>query len=116
MTLTDLNENVNYKANFKDGVVVYLDKDEKKIRLQSSGEELRGLTHTIRNEADLIKVLKIYNNTDPYMLSLIVAFLNVDYNEFIRAQNDAKSKNSDIEFRKALAAMSMDIQKTQKYN
>lgn len=109
MKLSELNESVQYNLNYKDGVVVYLDKEALKIRINSSGEEKNGLTQTIRTENDLNKVLKVYNKTDDYIVSLILAFIQGDAKAYFDASNDAKKVDKNAEFRKALGAMQMEL-------
>lgn len=109
MKLSELNESVQYNLNYKDGVVVYLDKKEMKIRINSAGEEKNGLTQTIKTEADLDKVLKVYNRTDKYTISLILAFIQGDSKAYFDASNDAKKVDKNAEFRKALGAMQMEL-------
>lgn len=109
MKLSQLNESVRYNLNYKDGVVVYLDKEELKIRINSAGEEKNGLTHTIRTENDLTKVLKVYNKTDKYIISLILAFIQGDSKAYFDASNEAKKIDKNTEFRKALGAMQLEI-------
>lgn len=109
MKLSELNESVQYNLNYKDGVVVYLDKEALKIRINSSGEEKNGLTQTIRTENDLNKVLKVYNKTDDYIVSLILAFIQGDAQAYFDASNDAKKLDKNAEFRKALGAMQMEL-------
>ncbi len=109
MKLSEFNESVKYSLNYKDGVVVYLDKEALKIRINSAGEEKHGLTKTIRTENDLNKILSVYKNTDKYIISLILAFINRDAKAYFDASNSAKKVDKNAEFRKALGAMQVEL-------
>ena len=105
MTLSELNESA--KCNFNNGLIVYLDKKNKTFRFATDKEteklERRGLTHTIRSKDDYKKLAKKYN-------------IDISIKDFTKISNEAKRKNKDIEFRRALAAMQQDIMKLSRGN
>jgi hypothetical protein len=98
MTLKQLNEQANF--NFEDGIVVYLDKQNKTFRFATDKEterfEKRGLTHTISSKDDYRKLAKKYD-------------IDVSMKDWIEISNQAKRKNKDADFRRALAAMQKDV-------
>lgn len=105
MKLSTLNENA--KFNFEDGLVVYLDKENKTFRFATDSEseklEKRGLTHTINSKEDYKKLAKQYD-------------IDVSMQDWIEISNQAKKKNQNTDFRKALAAMQIDVMKMSKDN
>jgi len=103
MTLKKLNESANF--NFEDGIIVYLDKTNKTFRFATDEEtekyERRGLTHTINSKDDYKKLARKYD-------------IDVSVKDWIQISNQAKRKNKDVEFRKALAAMQKDVMQISK--
>lgn len=100
MKLDELNESA--KFNFENGLVVYLDKQNKTFRFtpdkKSENLERRGLTKTIKSKDDYTKISKKYT-------------IDSSLDDFIKVSNEAKRKNKNSDFRKALAAMQRDIMK-----
>ena len=98
MTLKQLNESTNF--NFEDGLIVYLDKTNKTFRFATDEEtekfERRGLTHTITSKKDYQKLARKYD-------------IDVSVKDWVEISNQAKRKNKDNDFRRALAAMQKDI-------
>lgn len=100
MTLNDLNESARF--NFDNGIIVYLDKENKTFRFATDKEtekfERRGLTHTISSKEDYRKLAKTYD-------------IDTNIDEWTEISNKAKRKNKDTDFRRALAAMQQDVLK-----
>lgn len=108
MKLNTLNETVNFTAN-ENGILVYLNKQDDpknntfRIIKDDSTEQLakRGLTHTIKTLKDYEKIKPQYK-------------IDVSWKDWIKISNEAKEKNKNIEFRRALAKMQQDVVKLEK--
>lgn len=95
MTVKDLNTSVDF--NYENGLIVYLDKENKTFRFISDDNAgKRGLTHSIKNKDDYAKLSKQYK-------------IDVSMVDWIKINNMAKKQNTNSDFRDLLAAMHKDI-------
>ena len=95
MTVKDLNTSVDF--NYENGLIVYLDKENKTFRFISDDNAgKRGLTHSIKNKDDYAKLSKQYK-------------IDVSMVDWIKINNMAKKQNDNTDFRAVLAAMHKDI-------
>ena len=95
MTVKDLNTSVDF--NFENGLIVYLDKENKTFRFISDDNAgKRGLTHSIKNKDDYAKLSKQYK-------------IDASMVDWIKINNMAKKQNDNADFRAVLAAMHKDI-------
>lgn len=95
MKLEELNESTKFIND--EGVIVYLDKDEKQITLSPNEDSRkRGMVKTIKSVDDLEKVLRVYIETDEYIVNVIKAYLGGDAREYIKMQNKAKSSHMKL--------------------
>lgn len=95
MTVKDLNTSVDF--NFENGLIVYLDKENKTFRFISDDNAgKRGLTHSIKNKDDYAKLSKQYK-------------IDVSMADWIKISNMAKKQNVDENFRDVLAVMHKDV-------
>ena len=95
MTVKDLNTNVDF--NFENGLIVYLDKENKTFRFISDDNAgKRGLTHSIKNKDDYAKLSKQYK-------------IDTSMADWIKISNTAKNQNKDDDFRDVLAVMHKDV-------
>ena len=91
MTVKDLNTSVDF--NFENGLIVYLDKENKTFRFISDDNAgKRGLTHSIKNKDDYAKLSKQYK-------------IDASMVDWIKINNMAKKQNDNADFRAVLAAM-----------
>ena len=102
MTVKDLNTSVDF--NYENGLIVYLDKENKTFRFISDDNAgKRGLTHSIKNKDDYAKLSKQYK-------------IDVSMVDWIKINNMAKKQNDNTDFRAVLAAMHKDILNIAKEN
>lgn len=95
MTVKDLNTSVDF--NFENGLIVYLDKENKTFRFISDDNAgKRGLTHSIKDEGDYAKLSKQYK-------------IDASMADWIKISNTAKNQNKDDDFRDVLAVMHKDV-------
>ena len=95
MTVKDLNTSVDF--NYENGLIVYLDKENKTFRFISDDNAgKRGLTHSIKNKDDYAKLSKQYK-------------IDASMVDWIKINNMAKKQNDNADFRTVLAAMHKDI-------
>lgn len=95
MTVKDLNTSVDF--NYENGLIVYLDKENKTFRFISDDNAgKRGLTHSIKDEGDYAKLSKQYK-------------IDVSMADWIKISNMAKKQNVDENFRDVLAVMHKDV-------
>lgn len=95
MTVKDLNTSVDF--NFENGLIVYLDKENKTFRFISDDNAgKRGLTHSIKNKDDYAKLSKQYK-------------IDASMADWIKISNTAKNQNKDDGFRDVLAVMHKDV-------
>lgn len=102
MTVKDLNTSVDF--NYENGLIVYLDKENKTFRFISDDNAgKRGLTHSIKDKDDYAKLSKQYK-------------IDVSMADWIKINNTAKKQNDNADFRAVLAAMHKDILNIAKEN
>lgn len=102
MTVKDLNTSVDF--NYENGLIVYLDKENKTFRFISDDNAgKRGLTHSIKNKDDYAKLSKQYK-------------IDASMVDWIKINNMAKKQNDNTDFRAVLAAMHKDILNIAKEN
>ena len=95
MTVKDLNTSVDF--NYENGLIVYLDKENKTFRFISDDNAgKRGLTHSIKNKDDYAKLSKQYK-------------IDTSMADWIKISNTAKQQNKDDDFRDVLAVMHKDV-------
>lgn len=95
MTVKDLNTSVDF--NYENGLIVYLDKENKTFRFISDDNAgKRGLTHSIKNKDDYAKLSKQYK-------------IDASMVDWIKISNTAKQQNKDDDFRDVLAVMHKDV-------
>ncbi len=95
MTVKDLNTSVDF--NYENGLIVYLDKENKTFRFISDDNAgKRGLTHSIKNKDDYAKLSKQYK-------------IDASMADWIKISNTAKQQNKDDDFRDVLAVMHKDV-------
>lgn len=95
MTVKDLNTSVDF--NYENGLIVYLDKENKTFRFISDDNAgKRGLTHSIKNKDDYAKLSKQYK-------------IDASMVDWIKINNMAKKQNKDDDFRDVLAVMHKDV-------
>lgn len=102
MTVKDLNTSVDF--NYENGLIVYLDKENKTFRfISDDNAEKRGLTHSIKNKDDYAKLSKQYK-------------IDASMVDWIKINNMAKKQNDNTDFRDVLAAMHKNILNIAKEN
>lgn len=102
MTVKDLNTSVDF--NYENGLIVYLDKENKTFRFISDDNAgKRGLTHSIKNKDDYAKLSKQYK-------------IDASMVDWIKINNMAKKQNDNTDFRAVLAAMHKNILNIAKEN